>query len=313
MSVSEFVHPFLALVAASALGVIAHRLAASLTRRGGSPVRRIGRMLGSPETARGAEVPFGSKEHQLRLAFERFHIPVAGRERAALQTSRIGAGLGLFLLLYFLVGFPLITSLIGFLAGVLLVNALVDGAWMEVRHELEKEIPVFSSGLSSTIQVTSNVLQAVEEEALNLRPGSPLQDWLLRRFVAPCQSRGKEAVGEVIDEAFSLSSSLGIVTFLIARLWQTGGEKYEAAFGMASSNLEGLLDARLLGQAAGQSARESTLTIAGVVVLAIVMIVRSPALAATVQTPLVQIVYAGIILMMIFGWGFMNRIIDEAI
>jgi len=42
------------------------------------------------------------------------------------------------------------------------------------------------------------------------------------------------------------------------------------------------------------------------------MIVRTPALAKVVQQPVVQIAYAAIVIAMVFGLQFMNKLIDEA-
>jgi hypothetical protein len=222
------------------------------------------------------------------------------------------AGVVVFLVLEMFLGLPPVTCLIGFAGGWILVGGLINGAWAQVKQDIEREIPLFLTGLSSTVQVTPNVLQAVEDELRTLQPGGALQTWLQDEFLPRSQREGFEALDGLTREAFELSSSLGIVVFLLGRLWKTGGKQWENAFEMASHNLEGVLDARVLGQANGKSDKGSVQLIAGITTFVMILILRNEALASTVQQPVVQLVYGGIILLMLFGWGFMNRLIDEA-
>ena len=53
--------------------------------------------------------------------------------------------------------------------------------------------------------------------------------------------------------------------------------------------------------------------IVAMVIFVVVMMVRNPTVAAAVHTPLVQVVYAGLALLMCFGWGLMNKMIDEMV
>jgi len=296
-------------VGAGALACMAYVLGNQLVNRAGRASLRVEEMavLGR----KVSEVPFGSDVHRLRLAFQRYGLNVEGKERMALQTARLLAGVLVFIGMYLFLGFPLVTSLVGILGGVLAVNGLVSAAWSRTRQEIEKDVPQFISGLSSTIQVTQAVLPAVEEEARTLAPNSPLRAWLMTRFLPAGQSLGQTALPELTREAFALSSALGISVFLIGRMWQTGGQEWEKAFEMAIQNLEGVLDARVLGQASGASAKGSVQLIAAITVFIIILMVRNPTLSQTVALPLVQVAYAAIVLLMIFGWGMINRMIDE--
>ena len=47
-------------------------------------------------------------------------------------------------------------------------------------------------------------------------------------------------------------------------------------------------------------------------IVVIVMMVRNPNFAESLANPLVQIIYAVAALMMIFGWFFINKMVDEA-
>lgn len=298
------------LLGAGAVAFIAYRVGTGMTRMRGRAGGRVAELVGLNDEVE--KVAFGSEEHRLRLAFQKYGIDVAGNEKTALTVARIAAGFIVFLLIRILFGLPPVTSMVGFLGGWLIVNGMVNAAWAEVRQQIEAEIPQFLTGLSSTVQVTPNVLQAVEDELRTLKPGGALQTWLKEEFLPRCQREGFEAVDGLTREAFGLSSSLGVIVFLIGRLWRTGGKEWERAFEMASHNLEGVLDARVLGQATGKSAKNSVKLIAGITGVVMVMILRNPALSDAVQMPLVQIAYVLIVLMMLFGWNFMNKLIDEA-
>ena len=309
MEAAVILRQILPLAAAGSLAFIAYRLGLGLQMRSRAE-SRVAALTGIREQE--DRVAFGSEEHRLRLAFRKLGLNVAGRERFARSAARLLAGAAVFFALNAVLGLPPVTSLIGFAGGWILLNGLIDGAWAQVKQDIEREIPLFLTGLSSTVQVTPNVLQAVEDELRTLQADGALQTWLRDEFLPRCQREGFEALDGLTREAFGLSSSLGIVVFLLGRLWRTGGKEWETAFEMASRNLEGVLDARVLGQATGKSAKGSVRLIAGITAFVMVLILRSEALAATVQQPIVQLAYGGIILLMLFGWGFMNKLIDEA-
>ena len=129
-------------------------------------------------------------------------------------------------------------------------------AWVKFCNDIDKEIPIFLSGFTSTIQVNPNVLQAVEEEASVLAAEQPFEKWLIDRFVRQGQERGISALDELIAEAFRVSNSLGVMVFLIGRLWRTGGMEWRRSFALASANLEGVMEARVMGIAAGTAAQQ---------------------------------------------------------
>jgi hypothetical protein len=267
-------------------------------------------MTGNKEGGPQRIVSFGSQEYKLRLAFSKFKINVAGFEKTAMYSSYFVAGAVIFVILIIL-GFSPTTSIIGFVGGYILINGLVAGTWSEVRTEVEKEIPSFLVGFTSTVQVTQDVLLAIEEETRTLRDNGPLQVWLKKTFLARCQAQGHLALEEVILDAFKISSPLGITMTMVGRMWTTGGREWDNAFLMASGNLEGVLEARSIGIAAGNSAKDSVKLIAAITGGIIVMMVRNSAMASAMSTPLVQISYGLIILLMLFGWTFMNDMIDS--
>jgi hypothetical protein len=277
--------------------------------------KRMDRYTGQEQKSKAAqreeEIAFGSEKHRLRIAFARYHINVCGSEKFALWGARLLAGFGIALVLH-LVGLTSLFSISGFLGGFLLVNGLQETSWIAVKADLEREIPQFLNSFISTIQVTRDIPRAVDEEIGALDPKGPLAAWL-KHFVQVCQSRGMDALPELETEAFHLSVSLGSVLFLIRRLHETGGEEYRQAFAMAAANQAGILDARAQARASGSGARGAVQIIVGMVIFVIVMMVKSPTIAKTVSQPLVQIVYAGLSLLMCFGWGLINKMIDNLI
>lgn len=281
----------------------------------GSARKRMDRYSGedqkSKQARREEEIAFGSEKHRLRLAFARYHIRVDGHEKLALWLVRLAFGVILALVLQ-LIGLTPLFSIIGFLGGLLLVNGLQETSWIGVKAGMEKEIPQFLNGFIATIQVTRDIPRAVEEEAGALDPKGPLAGWL-RHFVQVCQSRGMEALQDLEAEAFQLSISLGSVVFLIRRLHETGGEEYRQAFATAATNQAGILDARSQARASGSGARGAVQIIVVMVVFVIVVMVKSPTIAATVQQPIVQLAYAGLSMLMCFGWGLINKMIDDLI
>ncbi|GIV67104.1 MAG: hypothetical protein KatS3mg047_1497 [Bellilinea sp.] len=206
MEAMAIVRQVVPLVGAGAAAFIAYRLAVGLQLRSRAE-SRVAALTGIQQQEE--KVAFGSEAHRLRLAFRKLGLDVAGRERFARDVARIAAGVAVFIVLNTVLGLPTLTSLIGFAGGWILFNGLIDGAWAQVKQDIEKEIPLFLTGLSSTVQVTPNVLQAVEDELRTLQAGGALQTWLRDEFLPRCQREGFEALDGLTREAFGLSVQSG--------------------------------------------------------------------------------------------------------
>jgi hypothetical protein len=253
---------------------------------------------------------FGSEEYKIRLAFSNLGIDVYKREKTALNIARLALALLFVGAMHFIFNLPMSTSMVGSIGGFLIANSMAEGAWKKLCNDIDKEIPIFLSGFTSTIQVNPNVLQAVEEESTVLAINSPLKRWLQERFVRMGQDKGIMVLGELVEEAFRISNSLGIMIFLIGRLWKTGGMEWKRSFALAAANLEGVMEARMMGLAAGQSAKNAVLVIIGVTMFVILIMARNPVFSKSMQQPIVQAVYAFTTLMMVFGYGFMGNMIE---
>lgn len=274
--------------------------------------KRVKDLIGIEEKKKKAKPSdFGSEEYKIRLAFIRFGIDVYKRENLALNIARLSLALLFMGAMHFIFNLPMSTSLAGSVGGLLIANSLASGAWKKLCNDIDREIPIFLSGFTSTIQVNPNVLQAVEEESTVLAVNSPLKRWLQERFVRLGQDKGISALDELVDEAFRVSNSLGVMIFLIGRLWKTGGMEWKRSFALAAANLEGVMEARMMGLAAGSSAKNAVKVIIFVTMFIILVMARNPVFSSSMESPVVQGVYATTTLMMIFGYGFMGNMIDE--
>ena len=300
-------------VGAGAGGYLVYILGTRLSQTWLSPrtSRRVKDMLRVKDAKKSSPAAYGSPEFKIRLVFAPLRINVANREELSLNIARFLVGMLVSILLRFVYGLPTIASLSGILGGILITNTLASGAWRSMCEKIDQEIPIFLSGFTSTIQVNPNILQAVEEESGVLASGMPLQKWLRDRFIRLGQEKGVSALPELIEEAFTISNSLGIMVFLIGRLWRTGGMEWRRSFALAASNLEGVMEARILGLAAGTAAKGAVKVIIGVTSMVVVVLAHNPLFVNAINNPIVQFVYAASTLSMIFGYGYMGNMIDN--
>jgi hypothetical protein len=177
---------------------------------------------------------------------------------------------------------------------------------------MEAELPSLLMRLNATVQTAPNVPSALEIVAKTLRSDGPLRVWTLET-AARMHNEGHGAVETIRESAAGMSMSLSIVAELIGRVWTTGGEGYGKAFGAAADNLESVLDARVLARSKGGSA-QGTVNILTVMTFGMIaFMTRSEALAEVVNTPLVQVLYAIIALVIVYGHSQVSEIIDNAV
>jgi hypothetical protein len=256
-------------------------------------------------------VDTGSRRHKIRLVFASFGLDVSGNETTALVLAWLGGGtvLGLILLV---VGAPLLMVPAAYVAAWFLVNSQINTVWVKLQHGIEREIPVFLTRLASTVQIESNVLEAINEVAETLEPKGQLKEWM-QRFIGRCQAGGIQALGEMLLEAQAISTSLGIAVFEIGRLWETGGPGYVKAFNMAADNIGDALKARALAHSKGDGAKSSIRMIVLALVAVMVFMFATPQFASSMQDPTIQMLYAFILGWMFFGWSMIDSIIEGAI
>jgi hypothetical protein len=296
------------LILGGALGLAAYSLTQilfSLRRPGGRLTQ-----FAKPETTRTTG-DTGSTKHKIRLVFSSFGLDVAGNEQLARLLAWLGLGTVLALILI-LVQAPLLMAPAAFVAAWFLMETQFNGAWVKLVQGMEKEIPIFLSRLASTVQIESNVLEAMNEVAETLDAKGPLRDWMLK-FIGRCQAGGLQALTEMQAEAQAISTSLGIVVFEIGRLWETGGPGYVRAFAMAADNIADALQARALAHAKGAGAKGSIQAILFALIAVMVMLFTTPQFSSAMQDPTIQIAYALILGWMFFGWSLIDSLITGAI
>jgi hypothetical protein len=266
--------------------------------------------FGGP-AAEKAAVATGSRNHKIRLVFASFGLDVSGNETMALTLAILGAGTILSIVML-IVGAPLLMIPAGYVAAFFLVNSQMNTVWIKLQHGIEREIPVFLTRLASTVQIESNVIEAINEVTETLEPKGQLKEWM-QRFIARCQAGGIKALDEMLLEAQAISTSLGIAVFEIGRLWETGGPGYVKAFGMAADNIGDALKARALAHAKGDGAKSSIRMIVIALIAVVIFMFTTPQFATAMDDPTMQLIYTFIIGWMFFGWSMMDSIIEGAI
>lgn len=301
----ETLKPF---IAGGALAVGTYFLVRLLTQIH-RPAGRLTQFAGPAELKTATDT--GSQNHKIRLVFSSFGLDVSGGEMLALYLTIAGVGLAMTLLLL-IVGAPILMVPAAFLASWFLVNSQMNGAWAKLTHGIEKDIPIFLSRLASTVQIESNILEALNDMTETLDTKSPLREWMLR-LIARCQAGGQQALTEMLKEAQIISPSLGIAVFEIGRLWETGGPGYVKAFNMAAENIGEALKARALAHAKGDGAKGSIRIIVLALIGVMLFLFRTPQFAASLRDTTIQIVFAFMLGWMFFGWSAIDSMIESAI
>jgi hypothetical protein len=266
---------------------------------------------GATKNRAKTSVTIGGKEHRIRIAFASIKLDAAGSEEYYMTLATVSLGVA-FMLVLMLIGLPFITSLSGLLAGRVFLDGWIMRSWNKVRAEMEGELPSLLLRLSSTLQTTPNVPSAIETVSFTLRSDGPLKSWAMEA-AARMHSEGYAVMDSIRENAAGISNSLAIATELIGRVWTTGGEGYAKAFGAAADNLESVLDARVEARARGSGA-QGTVNILTVMTFGMIaFMMKSDALADAVYLTIVQVLYAVISLVIVYGHRQVSELIDSVI
>jgi len=166
--------------------------------------------------------------------------------------------------------------------------------------------------LSSTLQTTPNVPSAIETVSTTLKGNGPLRVWAMET-AARMHSEGYGVMDSVREHAAGISTSLAIATELIGRVWTTGGEGYAKAFGAAADNLESVLDARVEARSKGSGAQGTVNILTVMTFFMIAFMMKSDAMADAVSLTIVQVLYAGITLLIVYGHKQVSELIDSVV
>ncbi|WKZ38311.1 MAG: hypothetical protein QY332_10255 [Anaerolineales bacterium] len=272
---------------------------------------RLDGFLGKAQTSKAVPINVGSQEHKIRIAFGTVNMDAAGNEQSYLFMASIGVGIAMSVALM-LIGLPFVTSLVGLIAGRVFVNGWVSRSWSRVRTEIEGELPSLLLRLSSVLQTTPNVPSALEMVSETLKSNGPLRVWA-QETAARMHKEGYGVIEEIRADAAGISISLSIAAELIGRVWQTGGEGYMKAFEAAAENLESVLNARVEARAKGGGA-QGTVNILTVMTFGMIgFMLNSDALAQASSSPLIQIAYAVISFLIVYGHSQVSDLIENVV
>lgn len=256
-------------------------------------------------------VVMGSRRYQIGLAFSSYGINTSGWEETALWTACALAAFGIWLPL-FVLGFPLVIWLAAPFLGFVIVNAMIDSKWSQLKLALEKELPTFLLRLSSFLQASPNLIRALDEVAEGLDPEKPLQAWM-KRFAAELQGSGQAGLERMQAEAAGISPSLMLAVVEIGRLWETGGQGYTRALKLAGENMAQLLETRAQANAVATGAWSTARTILIALSVTLGATLTNPVSRPAMSTPLVQVALLFALVWAGLGFGQIKDLVDSIV
>ncbi len=294
-----------ALLAAGALAAMGYFAAQEIVRRASS-VQALETFYSAAQDE-VAPVPVGSQEHKIRLALGGW---AAGRETTVYHA--IGSGTGVVLAgVLAAFGLPGWVSLgLGFALAYAGLNSWIGGRWRKTVRSIEAEMPTFLRTLGSMIQVTPNVLDALDETTAALDEKGALRAWM-QRFISELRLHGRKGFETMRAEAQAISPTLLLAVVEIGRLWETGGAQFAAAFRQAAENQARILRARNRAQSEIDGARST---------LRVILLVLGGAVAFTVKVQPQQFNTAvgrfgllGLAVLAAAGWMLLQSMMDEVL
>jgi len=217
-----------------------------------------------------------------------------------------GVVLGVLLILVVL-GMPIVPALGGAGLSYILADEFLKGRTHKARLAIEQELPTFVSRLGGMLLVTSSPRLAVEETVNTLIEGRPLRTWM-ERLLAGWSASGEPFLGQAHLEANQISPLLGI-----RRLAGTGGAGFTRAFATVAEELSAILEARAVAASKAEGARSAVLTMLAIMAVILGLMLSSPAIRQGYADPTAQLIAAGALGVMAFGYAYLNGMIAEAL
>jgi hypothetical protein len=207
---------------------------------------------------------------------------------------------------------PLAPALGGGALAYVLADEFLKGGPRKARLAIEQELPTFVSRLGGMLLVTGSPRAAVEEITATLIEGKPLRTWL-ERLLAGWQAQGEAFLAQAHLEANQISPLLGLTVYQIRRLAETGGAGAAKAFATTAEELSAILEARAVAGAKAEGARQAVLTMLGIMAVILGIMLSSPTIRQGYTDPTAQLVAAGALAVMGFGYVTLNSMIAEAL
>ena len=280
-----------ALVAAVTGAVIVERV--GFARRGGRALNAYN----TPAVPAGAAVDINTALGLVRPAYAPYVY-------AATVLGAFGALL--------LAGMPFAPAVGGAALAYVLADEFLKGRPRKVRLAIEQELPTFVSRLGGMLLVTAAPRTAVEEVTATLLEGRPLRIWL-ERLLAGWQARGEAFLVTAHLEANGISPLLGLTVYQVRRLAETGSAGAARAFGTTAEELSAILEARAVAGAKAEAARQAVLTMLVIMAVILGIMLASPTIRQGYADPTAQLVAAGALAVMGFGYLTLNGMIADAL
>ena len=223
----------------------------------------------------------------------------------------LGVVLGGFAILLVL-GMPVVPAVGGAALAYILADEFLRGKTRKARIAIEGELPTFVSRLGGMLLVTSSPRAAVEEVTATLLPGKPLRTWM-DRLLAGWSSQGEPFLANAHLEGNAISPLLGLTVYQIRRLAETGGAGFTKAFATTAEELSAILEARAVASSKAEGARQAVLTMLVIMAVILGIMLSSPTIRHGYNDPTAQLVAAGALAVMGFGYVTLNGMIAEAL
>jgi len=277
--------------------------------------RRLSNMLASPAPApQQTEYAFGSQAFKAALLLRKLHIPVKpGEEVKAIEMARLGLALaGAAAALVF--GLPVVV--VAALAGALWfgITMLLDSQVGSVRAAIEKGTAKLFSDVAALAMINADAATILERTSTNLAAGG--DKYLapeLDRVAGSLRLQGRQALLDAEGRVQAISPSLSLFFFVLRRLQETGGAQFSAAFQSAAGNLGAIMSVRQKIQAKADGARGTIRIIVGAFAFIFVQMFLNPLMRQAYTTLPAQLMLAGCIGAMAFGYWFISGQIDEVL
>ncbi len=209
-------------------------------------------------------------------------------------------------------GLPFVPALGGAALAYILAAEFLKGQVRKVRLGIEQELPTFVSRLGGMLLVTNAPRQALEEVTGTLLEGRPLRIWL-ERLLAQWSAGGDSVLATAHLEANRISPLLGLTVYQIRRLTETGGAGFTRAFATTAEELSAILEARAVAGSKAEGARQSVLTMLGIMGVILVLMLSAPSIRTGYASPTAQLIAAVALAMMGFGYLYLNSMIADAL
>ncbi|MBN1888874.1 MAG: hypothetical protein JW850_12845 [Thermoflexales bacterium] len=305
----------IALLAAATVAAFLVMVARQLPVSASSVSRRLSNALAAPSQAQDqTEYEFGTQEFKASLLLRRLHIRVqVGEEVRTIGMIRIvlaiaGAGIALVF------GLPLVV--LAALGGVIWfgVGLLLDAQVGSVKASIEKSTAKVFSDVAALAMINADASTILERTSTNLRAaGDRYLAPELERVERDLRLRGRQALLDAEARVQNISPSLALFFFILRRLQETGGAQFSSAFQSAANNLGAIMSVRQKIQAKADGAHGTIRIIVGAFIFVFAQMFLNPLMRQTYTSLPAQMMLAGCIGAMAFGYWFISGQIEEVL